>query len=959
MEQWLSDLNDEQRAVVMHGRGPLLVVAGAGTGKTRVITTRIAQLIRSEQARPGQVLALTFTEKAAREMEERLYDLIGWQSYEVAVMTFNAFGAELLGRFASHDGRSVRGGLLKEDQKSLLLKQHLSQLELKYYGRQSDWMEFLDRIVGYIGKLQNAGISVQRYQNFVEGLRKEPHGLHPNEIDEQEDLANLYKLYEEVKEATGTYDFYDQLFLPLQILQQKSNLVERLRAEYKFVLVDEYQDTNSVQDQLLRMIVPTDGNIFAVGDDDQAIYGFRGADISNILSFSQHFNISKTAVLAQNYRSSQPILDAAYRLIKHNDPDRLEIKLGIDKHLVGFRSNGQVRFTEYDSVHDERQAVVAQIVSRIQHGEQASDMAVLSTRHAVLAAVAKDLQASKVPFELSTSVNIFEQPELISLWYLLRWLVWQTDENAIAHVVMGPFIGWNTADYRRVLEGAREHLMTFEEALERDEGQLARELIQKLAQWRSWAAELPVSRVAYRLVFETGVVQDWYQKAEKSPRMQRVFEDLQRWFEQMKDFENIEENTTVLQYCLQYQRPPRVEAVEPVGDAGGVKLLTVHASKGLEFETVYLVGCTKRNWSPARNTSALEMPGGLIEVAEFPLQHEFRRLMYVAATRAKTNLFVSAAVKTQSGISDPVSPHVRELMGSSEQSLVRASDKPLSKLGSVMVKLRKYYPLAQTEDVARPLPFEGPDGWLELSVTALDGYNFCPFDFYLQHVLKISQPIGPALSFGTVLHGLFESYYKDKLAGEVRSAAQYQALLDNSWSDRGYEDRPSADRDKQLAAETLSWFLARENRGDAKILASEARIRLEIPEARLRLTGKMDAIFETGAGIEIRDFKTGRTQTDPAKLADKSKVNFQLRTYALAYERQHDKAPELVTLDYVVTRIEGSAHLSAAILRNHRAKLVELADRLRQRDFAPNLSALHSCAAVRYYGNGEVEADEA
>jgi len=318
----------------MHVDGPLLVVAGAGTGKTRVIAHRIAYLIAQGKAKPDEILALTFTEKAAQEMAERLYDLIGWESFTVPVLTFNAFGAELLGRFGTHIGRATRGGLINDTQKLLLLRQHLDDISLEYYGLQGDIIGLLERIVAYIGRLQNAGISPKRYRDFVVGLANEPGDYHSADIAEQRDLAAFYELYDKIKTETGTYDYYDQLAIPLRALEEKPNLAERLTKQYKYVLVDEYQDTSPVQDALLRQIVSPGGNIFAVGDDDQAIYGFRGADIENILHFTEHFRVAKPLALTHNYRSGQPILDAAYRLIRYNDPERLEAKLGLDKKLI-------------------------------------------------------------------------------------------------------------------------------------------------------------------------------------------------------------------------------------------------------------------------------------------------------------------------------------------------------------------------------------------------------------------------------------------------------------------------------------------------------------------------------------------------------------------------------------------------------------------------------------------------
>jgi RecB family exonuclease len=240
-------------------------------------------------------------------------------------------------------------------------------------------------------------------------------------------------------------------------------------------------------------------------------------------------------------------------------------------------------------------------------------------------------------------------------------------------------------------------------------------------------------------------------------------------------------------------------------------------------------------------------------------------------------------------------------------------------------------------------------------VTELGGYDFCPFDFYLQSVLKIRQPVGPQLSFGSVLHRAFERYYKSRLAAGEATAAELHPLVDELWSNRGYERKELAEADRQLAHATLDRFLEREARLRRDVTGSEVGIRFEIPEARLRIRGKIDALSNVTGGAEIRDFKTGRTKTDAGKLAKEAKDNFQLRTYALAYETMNSKLPAQVALDYVVTGVEGVAEMTPTIIRNHRAKLVAIAGKIRAREFAANPSRVHQCAAIKFYGTGEYD----
>ncbi len=958
-------LNPQQRIAVDHLDGPLLVVAGAGTGKTAVITQRIARLIAEGHAKPTQILALTFTEKAAREMSDRLYGLIGWESFSVAVMTFNAFGSGLLSEYAGHIGRSTRGGLLNDTQKALLLQQRFGEIDLKYYGLQSDVFEFMTKIVGYIGRLQNAAVTTASYREYVDGLSDNPGELHPTDILEQQDLAAMYELYETIKRETATFDYYDQLALPLRILTERPNIAERLRTRFTYVLVDEYQDTSPVQDSLLRCIVEPDGNLFAVGDDDQAIYGFRGADIANILLFTEHFKVEHPLALIQNYRSGQPILDAAYRLITGNNPERLESKLGIDKRLVAQTDAATVLFRPYASPADEQAGVVADITARITAGQAPGEIAVLARSNATLRTYAKTLRGREVPFAISTEVNIFEQRELINLWYLMEWVGHRASEESIAHVVMGPFIGWKAAQWRQVVEQAARDLTSAEatlRSLATGGDEAAAEVVAKLDKWRDWAAAENVSTLAYNLVFVSvdgspslaaelqGLAEDASHEGSQV-RIMRVFDDLAQFYGQIEDYVTASElsggDQSLTGYLSRFPRPPALEVSETLGDTDGVQLLTVHASKGLEFDTVYVVNSTAKSWSEPPGMGSLEVPPELITSVDLPPAHEQRRLMYVAATRARRDLLLSAPVATAGGQRQAVSPLIGELLGH-EPDL--AIDRPeVNKVDKMMQKLQRYYPLKA--ELPSRLPFETADGWIELGVGALERYELSPHDFFLQNVLKISQPFGPQLAFGSAIHGTIQMYYEGRLRGETVPTPELLTRLGELWSDRGYESRALADTARARAEATIRRFVERESVTDRPVRSTEQPITMEIPEAKLRLRGRMDATFGLGDELEIRDFKTGSLH-DAEKLADKAKKSFQLRTYALAVQQLTGTAPAAVTLDYVVTGVVGTAQLTPLILKNHRAKLIELAGRLRARDFVPSApSAFNQPAAYKYYGN--------
>lgn len=953
-EMDLRDLNPQQLAAVNHGQGPALVVAGAGTGKTRVITYRIANLIGTGQAKPEEILALTFTEKAAGEMLDRLDGLIGWQAHRVSVMTFHAFGGQLLQRYGHHGGYSTRGEIIPDIAKLILLKQKLNQIKLSYYGPQQDIIDFLQQQLDYIHVLQNADISVDDYSAYIERLDQEKVN-HPLDLAEARDRLALYRLYEHLKQEQGVIDYHDQIALPLRLLEEKPNLVKRLRDQYRFVLVDEYQDTNGAQDALLRSFIPPDGNIFAVGDDDQAIYGFRGARLSNILQFAEHYKIGKPFVLTQNFRSTQEILDAAYAMIKNNNPDRLEAKLGIDKHLKGQGEGIRPLFKGYEESSSEYKSITAELEERITSGQQAENIAVLATGHATLRNIARVMQAEGVPYRLSSTVNIFEQPEVRQLWYLCKWIMLGADDETVTNLLLGPFFGWTPTQVREIAELSRKELQSMEAVLLAAKNKpQAKTAISNLMAWREWAKESGVSHFIYRLVFETGISRRWITEAENTPRMVKVFEDLQLWLKHSQQYEHVALDPTVAGYMASFPKPPEIESDEVTGDEHGVALLTIHASKGLEFETVYIINNTETAWSHSATGRKVELPSELkSNDIDLPPEHERRRLLYVAMTRAKSELIISAPHYQSGGRVRKLNPLLKEVFTNEDLRPPLEVEKQ-DRLNKTLNKLHQFSSRIEQWSPER-LPFETPEGWLELSVTDLDKYQRCPYEFYLEKVLKIRTPVGPQIQFGSLLHSLFNEYYLSRLSGEELQLSELLQRLSQRWSNHGYRTVEESEIDFQRAQVTLNSFYTREQKSNRKLLFSEEKFSLSIPEAKLKLRGKIDAAFEIEEGVEVRDFKTGRKR-DEDKLSEEAKKSLQLRTYSLALQEMTGRAPARVVLDYIVSGVEGVAELSPRILANHRMKLAEISDKIRNCQFEPSSDMFHECAAYKYWGTGESDA---
>src|SRR3989344_2478408 len=363
----LAGLNKEQLEAVTHSEGPLLIVAGAGTGKTTVITRRIAYLIE-QGVKPASILAMAFGEKAALEMEERIDQLLPYGYYNLQVSTFHSFCEKILKQYGLEIGLPDFK-VLNEVNQWLLIRQNLDKFDLDYYRPLGNPTRFIKGIVSHFARAKDELISPEEYLSYAEKIElQQDHAEagvddQDSEINRVKEIANAYHVYQKLLLNSDALDFGDLINYTLKLFQSKPRVLDHLRNQYQYILIDEFQDTNYAQYELIKLLAGPRNNITVVGDDDQSIFKFRGASISNILHFKRDYPSSKFISLTQNYRSGQRILDLAYDFIKQNDPDRLEVKLEISKKLQNSdNKGGLVEHQSYNDYVAEAKGVVRQIL---------------------------------------------------------------------------------------------------------------------------------------------------------------------------------------------------------------------------------------------------------------------------------------------------------------------------------------------------------------------------------------------------------------------------------------------------------------------------------------------------------------------------------------------------------------------------------------------------------------------
>ncbi|HET6183239.1 MAG TPA: UvrD-helicase domain-containing protein [Acetobacteraceae bacterium] len=607
MQDYLARLNPEQRRAVETLDGPLLVLAGAGTGKTRVLTARFAHILMTGQAAPGQVLGVTFTNKAAREMRERVAAILGRPVEGLWLGTFHSLGARILRRHADHVGLTSQFTIIDTDDQVRLIKQLLEA----------------ERVDTRRWQPQILTAAIQRWKD---------RGLTPQSITAADaaDLAagraqTLYGAYQERLRTLNAADFGDLLLHTTEILRARPDVLEQYQRTFRYILVDEYQDTNVIQYLWLRLLAQRHRNICCVGDDDQSIYSWRGAEVENILRFERDFPGATVIRLEANYRSTPAILAAASGLIAHNQ-GRLGKTL---RAGAAHASSEKVQvIATWDS--DEEARVVAGQIERLRaEGHPLAEMAVLVRAGFQTRAFEERLINIGIPYRVVGGLRFYERQEIRDALAYFRAVVQPADDLAFERIINVPKRGLGEVALRALHDEARTRAVPLAEAaaaliadgrLKGRARQEAARLLRGLAQWRALLESEGHVVGAAAILDESGYVAMW--QNDKAPDAPGRLENLKELLRALGEFETM---TGFLDHVA------LVMENDEAGDADRVSLMTLHAAKGLEFDTVFLPGWEEGLFP---NQRALDESGnkGL---------EEERRLAYVGLTRARRRVVVS------------------------------------------------------------------------------------------------------------------------------------------------------------------------------------------------------------------------------------------------------------------------------------------------------------------------------
>jgi len=603
-ETYLEDLNPAQREAVLTTEGPLLVIAGAGSGKTRVLTRRIAHLLAAVGAKPPEILAITFTNKAAAEMRERVEQLVGPPARACWVMTFHAACGRILRREAQRLGYKSNFTIYDTADQLRLVKQCLEELE-------RDPKRFTPRgILSQISNAKNQLIGPVEYASRVASFYDQT-------------VADAYELYQKRLFAANAVDFDDMLFLTVDVLERFPEAREKWQKAFRYILVDEYQDTNHAQYRFLQLLAEKHSNVFAVGDPDQSVYGFRGADIRNVLEFEKDFPGAREIALEQNYRSTNNILQAANAVIRHNRERK-------DKNLWSELGEGDpVRVVEVEDEHSEARYVAAEIAMLVEEGYSGREIAVFYRTNAQSRVLEDVLVRQGIAYQVIGGPRFYERAEVKDLVAYLQVIDNPFDALSLLRIANRPRRGIGDSTLSRLMTFADQAEITLWEAMDRAEQAGVGTAPQKaLASFRtmiqslmSAAQEHEVPELIERVLEQSGTIEAL--QAERTIESQGRIENLQELVSLAREWQEQNTEPTLSSFLQEVSLYSDQDTIR--GEASLVTLMTLHNAKGLEYRAVYLIGMEEGIFPHSRS------------IEEQGVEEE-RRLAYVGMTRAMERL---------------------------------------------------------------------------------------------------------------------------------------------------------------------------------------------------------------------------------------------------------------------------------------------------------------------------------
>jgi DNA helicase-2/ATP-dependent DNA helicase PcrA len=857
-------LNEAQKRAITHGEGPLLVIAGAGTGKTRVITERIRHLLQSDDSLSGEnILGLTFTNKAAGEMKARVVRATGERGKNVTLATFHAFCEDLLKKAAPE-----RLMIDKVDH-WILLRRNLERLKLDKYRRLADPGQFLNDFVEFFSRCQDELVSCEDYQRYADGLAEQLEtdraALDEDTIKEraeevalQQEVARAYRASEDLLREKKRVSFGSLITGAVGLLETDADVRRTLQDKYRYILVDEFQDTNIAQLRLLELLAGDQKNIVAVGDNDQAIYRFRGASFGSFKLFLERFagwregqDSTKFRVsLVENYRSTPNILRVATQVIAQNTVSADFPK----KVLSANKEEGEkIRIVELETEEGEARWIAGELERLHAAGRKWRDFAVLYRQHTHRDELVEELARRKIPFVIS-KLSILDHPLVKDVLAYLRLIATPFDDVACARVLAAPAWSLEPGELVRLAERARKGKKALYDMLQDAQGQLAFDnshaALGRLVEFTSEQRKTLRRRSAREILAD---LLEWLEVPQRAGAQDRKY--VRRLAEFVKEWEPKSETRGLaefVEYLGYYSQAGGTISLEEDFPGDAVQLMTVHGAKGLEFPQVFLLRINSKKFPATERSRVFEFPAALMKegqpAEQFHIQEE-RRLFYVALTRAENRLTLTTLTEKRGRIPvfvedvlmEPAIKRrdVRQLMPKLPEApaIARKGRQSTADLQLFPASVEPPKIFSRIADWALEFHPPTPEP-LTLSPSAVSGYRSCPQQYLFSRGWSLKEGPKAVLSFGSVMHTTIKRFVGQLRKGVKLPFEEVARIFETEWSSAGFEDDYQEKGYKQDGLEQLRAFHASMLETPPQVLEQEKSFELPL-ENNVTIIGRI------------------------------------------------------------------------------------------------------------------------
>lgn len=862
-------LNKAQRAAVDAVEGPVMVVAGPGTGKTQILTLRVANILKKSQTEPENILALTFTEAGAAQMRKRLAAMIGAPAYRVTISTFHGFCNDIIKSHPSEFPRIIGSESITEVEQVKIIEQAVAEVSLKELRPYGDPAYYIRPILSAINELKREGVTPEQFKviiareldNFenIEDLYHEK-GAHKGkmkgdyqklkkQLEKNAELKRVYTYYQAKLTEQKLYDYSDMILEVVCALAADVDLLLQLQEQYQYILVDEHQDTNNAQNKLVEMLgnFHPDPNLFVVGDEKQAIFRFQGASLENFLYFKKLYPSAKLVVLEENYRSHQSILDAAHSLLVGQKP----LKAQAGKKAV------QIKVGELAKPDEELFFLVNDIKERIKAGVSAEEIAVLYRENRDAADIARALEKLGVPHAVESDQDIMADPDIRKLLLLFRAIVGFASDELLFQVLHIDFLGLEPLDvYAAIQESNRDRISGYAVVKQKFP-----EIYAKLSAWKTKSDNQNAEHCFEEVIRESGFLASILRKPdapEKLDRVNALFDELKTLSDRHKEFS--------LAGFLDYLDTLRTHNIllkrSVMPTPGKVRLMTAHRSKGQEFDIVYIVNAFDGHWGHKRRPNALPLPDRVFLRGEDAPKRETtdddeRRLFYVALTRARREVIITYADENRAGQQQLPSQFLMEI----KPELTENIDS--SKIRKEFAKRKDFFltaPPAREPDIKNKEFIRGIFTEYGLSVTGLNNYLACPWNYFYTNLLRIPKAKTKHQMYGTAVHGALNEFFaqaKTNLPPASFLTGKFEEYLGRE----PMNDSDAAESLEKGRKALKGWYDAYHNAWNRNTL-TEFGIKGIVLAPDVRLTGKLDKIeLGSGPAVTVVDYKTSKPKT--------------------------------------------------------------------------------------------------